>query len=307
MPLHPQAEMIIQAAIELELPALTTLDPVTARELYDNRTALVAPPGIHETRDLTIPGPGGDLVIRIYTPAPSTDAPVVMFFHGGGWVFGTIDTHDAACRLLANEARAVVVSVDYRLAPEAPYPAAVDDCEAATRWVVDNADELGIDPSRVAVSGDSAGGNLAAIVAQSMRDNGGPKIAAQALIYPATDLTLTDSDSYIRNAEGYILTRDAMVWFIDHYTPNPVDRHAPRCSPFFGSLAGLPPTIIITAEYDPLLDDGTRFAEALTAAGVPTELVEYEGQIHSFFTQVGLVDDSADAIQRIAAFLTDNL
>lgn len=299
--------MLIQAAAELGLPRLPTISPKTARELYDTRTAVVEPPPIHETRDVTIPGPAGDLQLRIYTPQPAAGAPVIIFFHGGGWVFGTIDTHDAACRLLANETQAVVVSVDYRLAPEDPYPAAVDDCEAATRWVVENAAELGVDGSRVAVAGDSAGGNLAAIVAQTMRDEGGPKIAAQVLVYPVTDLSLTNSESYIRNAEGYILTQEAMVWFIDHYTPDPTDRRTPRCSPAYNNLEGLPPTLIITAEYDPLLDDGTAYAEALSVAGVHTELIEYPGQVHSFFTQVGVLDDASDAIRRSATFLADHL
>lgn len=300
--------MLIQAAIALELPQVQTLDPETARLHYDHRTDAIEPPSIHAIDDRTIPGPGGEIPIRIYRPVSAADvAPVVMFFHGGGWVFGTLDTHDAACRLLANSTEAVVVSVDYRLAPEAPFPAAVDDCEAATAWVAEHANELGVDPTRIAVAGDSAGGNLAAIVAQTGRDGRGPAIAAQVLVYPATDLALTDSPSYIRNADGYLLTRDAIVWFIDHYAPTVSDRTTARCSPAYGTLNGLAPAFVLTAEYDPLLDDGNRYADALTNAGVTTELVEFAGQVHSFFTQVGIVDDSAAAISRIATFLERHL
>jgi acetyl esterase len=228
-----------------------------------------------------------------------------VFFHGGGWVFGTIDTHDAACRALANAADATVISVDYRLAPEHPYPAAVDDAEAATEWIVANAAELHIHPDKVAVCGDSAGGNLAAIVAQRFRTLGVP-LVAQLLVYPMTDLSDEDSPSLLEFDDGYLLTAAAITWFIDNYVTRP-ERSEPRCSPAFGDLTGVAPTFVLTAECDPLRSQCEAYAAALVAAGVDTELVQFDGQVHSFFTQVGVLTDAQRAVDSLAAFFRSRL
>ncbi len=304
MALHPQAEFLIDAARVLDLPTPPDLDPEVARETYNHRTdAITDIVEMKEVIDRTIPGPGGEIPIRVFRPiGAGATSPGLVFFHGGGWVFGSLDSYDPICRVLADTAKAVVVSVDYRLAPEHPHPAAVDDCLAATRWLADSASELGIDPARLAISGDSAGGNLAAIVAQECRDTG-TALTAQVLVYPMTELAEFETGSYHRNGEGMILTRDFITWFLDHYVPDLEHRRTPRCSPARGALDGLPPTLVVTAEYDPLVDDGHAYANALASAGVETELYNYDGQIHSFFTQVGIVDASRDAAARIAAFL----
>lgn len=304
MALHPQAEILIDLAEKSGLPPIDTLNVDDARAHYDLRAnGLEAEPNIGEVIDRTIPGPGGDLPIRIYRPVDAGDAtPCLMFFHGGGWVIGTVDTHDLACRALTEATDATVVSVEYRLAPEHPFPAAPDDCTAATKWVAENGAEIGVDGSRIAVCGDSAGGNLSAVVAQDCAD-GGPRIAAQALVYPATDFTDQGRESLVANGEGYLLTAAAMKWFADHYVPEEVELGDVRLSPIFGELAGLPPAIVFTAEYDPLVDEGKDYADALSAAGVEVDYSMYEGQVHTFFTQVGFMDASLDAINRIAEFL----
>jgi len=225
-----------------------------------------------------------------------------MFFHGGGWVIGTINTHDLVCRALTEATNATVVSVDYRLAPEHPFPAAPDDCTAATKWVAEHGSEIGVDASRLAVCGDSAGGNLSAVVTQDCV-NGGPHISAQALVYPATDFSDPTRPSLTVNGEGYLLTSAAMKWFAGHYVPTDVALTDVRLSPILGELAGLPPALVITAEYDPLVDEGKAYADALDAAGVDVEYYRYGGQVHTFFTQVGFMDASLDSVQRIAEFL----
>ncbi len=304
MALHPQAETLINLAAKAKLPALETLSVDDARALYNVRTAdLDAEPKVGEVMDRTIPGPGGDLPIRIYRPVDAGDAtPCLMFFHGGGWVIGTVETHDLACRALTEATNATVVSVEYRLAPEHRFPAAPDDCTAATRWVAENGAEIGVDGSRLALCGDSAGGNLSAVVAQDCVD-GGPHISAQALVYPATDFSDPTRPSLTENGEGYLLTAAAMKWFADHYVPDEVPRTDVRLSPILGSLEGLPPALVITAEYDPLVDEGLAYAEVLEAAGVEVDYIRYDGQVHTFFTQVGFMDASLDSINRIAEFL----
>ncbi len=309
MALHPQAELLIAAAAAADLPAIETLSPEEARRLFNLRSAeLPATPRIGEVTDRTIPGAGGDLVIRIYRPVDVGPAsgegvptPALMFFHGGGWVIGTIGTHDVVCRALCEATAATVVSVDYRLAPESPFPAAGDDCTAATKWVGEHGVEIGVDGSRLAVCGDSAGGNLAAVVALDCAD--GPKISAQALVYPAVDATRESSGSLVDNADGYLLTTAAMAWFYDHYVPDVGDRSDPRCSPLLGDLAGQPPAIVITAEFDPLRDEGADYAAKLRAAGVETEHIDVAGQVHTFFTQVGVCNASQDSVDHIAEFL----
>ena len=309
MTLHPQAELLIAAAAAAELPSIEGLSFDEARRHYNERSAaLPADPEIGEVTDRTIPGPGGELPIRIYRPvdvgpasASGTQTPALMFFHGGGWVIGTVDTHDVVCRALCETTAATVVSVEYRLAPEHPFPAAPDDCTAATKWVAENGASIGVDGSRLAVCGDSAGGNLAAVVALDCA--AGLKISAQALVYPAVDATREETGSLVDNAEGYLLTTVGMRWFYGQYVEDQSDLSNPRCSPLLADLAGQPPAIVLTAEYDPLRDEGKDYAAALETAGVDVEYFQYDGQVHTFFTQVGVCDASQDSVDRIAEFL----
>jgi len=306
MALNREAEQLIAAVTELGLPPVEDLDAPTARSLYDNRSASVVPPDIASVVDEIIPSSAGGIRIRIFRPVDDDrPIPAIVFFHGGGWVFGTIDTHDAACRALANAAEATVISVDYRLAPEHPYPAAVDDAVAATEWIVENATELNIDADKTAVCGDSAGGNLAAIVAQHFRTDG-LALVAQLLVYPLTDLSDEDSPSLVEFDDGYLLTAAAIRWFLDNYVTHP-QRTDPRCSPAFGDLTGVAPTLVLTAECDPLRSQCEAYAAALVAAGVDTELVQFDGQVHSFFTQIGVLTDSQRAVDSLASFFRSRL
>ena len=310
MTLHPHAQLLIDASEQAELPPLDGLTPEEARLHYNLRAAnLPVDPEVGEVTDRLIDGPGGELPIRIYRPVDAgpasidgTATPALMFFHGGGWVIGTVDTHDVVCRALCEKTGATVVSVEYRLAPEHPFPAAPDDCTAATKWVAEHGDEIGVDGTRLAVCGDSAGGNLASTVVLDCVD--GPEISAQALVYPAVDASREPTGSLIENAEGYLLTTAAMHWFYDHYAPTAEARTDPRCSPLLGDFAGQPPAIVITAEYDPLRDEGKDHADALRAAGVDVEYIQVDGQVHTFFTQVGFCDASLDSVEAIAAFVT---
>jgi acetyl esterase len=307
MPIHPQAQILLDLAATVGLPPIETLTPVEARELFDQRTAdLDAEPDVGEVFDRTVPGPAGDIPIRVYRPVEAADGtPCVLFFHGGGWVIGTVDTHDLVCRALTEATEATVVSVEYRLAPEHPFPAAIDDCEAVTRWVANSGAEIGVNGDRLAVCGDSAGGNLAAAVSLSCAE--GPKISAQALVYPAVDLSNSERTSLERNGLGYLLEMGGIRWFVDHYAPSQELRLDPRCSPILGDLVGQPPAIVLTAEYDPLLDDGKDYADALADAAVPVEYTLFDGQVHTFFTQVGLLDASLESVGMIARFFEKHL
>lgn len=307
MPLHPQAQELLDLAAAVGFPPIETLTPLEAREFFDQRTAdLDAEPDVGEMFDRTVPGPAGEIPIRVYRPVDATDdTPCVLFFHGGGWVIGSVDTHDLVCRALTEATAATVVSVEYRLAPEHPFPAAIDDCEAVTRWVADNGAEIGVNGDRLAVCGDSAGGNLAAAVSLSCAD--GPKISAQALVYPAVDLSNTERASIERNGVGYLLEKPGIRWFVGHYAPAQAMRFDPRCSPILGDLAGQPPAIVLTAEFDPLLDEGKDYADALAKAGVPVEYTRFDGQVHTFFAQVGFLDASLDSVRMIARFFEKHL
>jgi len=304
MPVKAEAQQFLDGLAALDLPPFETMDAVTQRSIFDAEVPDELPPvPIHSSEDRTIPGPGGDLTIRILRPSDATDLPVVVYFHGGGWVLGTIDGHDRIGRAIANAASAVVVNVAYRRAPEDPYPAAIDDCNAATAWVAANGSELGIDPARIAVGGDSAGGNLAAAVALWARDNN-IVLAAQLLIYPVSNLTRTDTASYRANGEGYLLTAAWMDWFIEQYVPDASQRSDPLASPAMAaSLAGLAPAMVITAEFDPLLDDGQTYADQLSAAGVDVHYRSYDGQIHGFASQIGVMTDAMINVEAMANFL----
>jgi acetyl esterase/lipase len=223
-----------------------------------------------------------------------------VYFHGGGWVVGDLDTHEAICRTLANPASCVVASVDYRCAPECRYPTAAEDAYAATCWIAEHAGELGVDARRLALCGDSAGGNLAAVVPLMARDRGGPRVALQVLVYPVTDCDL-DTPSYRENATGYILTREGMRWYWEQYAPGLAERREPYASPLrASSLAALPPALVVTAEYDPLRDDGELYARRLAEAGVPVALSRYAGLVHSFFRLTNVLDAARAAVREVA-------
>ncbi len=241
--------------------------------------------------------------MRIYTPREAPALPLLVYFHGGGFVLGDLDSHDSICRNLALAADAVVVAVDYRLAPEHPFPAAADDCLAATRWAAARAAALGADPARIAVAGDSAGGNLAAVVALRLRDEGGPALRGQLLIYPVTDNHVEPTASMIANGEGYFLTREAMLFFDKHYLADPDHLAHPHFAVLRApDLSGLPPAYVLTAEYDPLLDEGEAYAARLSAAGVAVEQVRALGVIHGFFGMAG-IDRGALAVSEAGRWL----
>ena len=290
-------------AIELAGDLPTGLSPAELRTVYTSERMKLQPPRptIASVRTIAIPGRDGPIGARVYTP--SNDArprPLLLYFHGGGWVVGSLEGYETSCRRLALRADAVVVSVDYRLAPEHPFPAAVHDAWDATTWCIAHAADLGIDVQRVVVAGDSAGGTLAAVVAQQARDEGAPRIALQVLIYPATDLT-RESDSYVRNEKGYMLTAAALRWFYDRYVPDVRQRSDWRASPLLRpSLAGVAPALVISAEHDPLVDENEAYARRLEEAGVPTEYVCFAGMIHPFFTLGGVIDDAERAEDLIA-------
>jgi acetyl esterase len=286
MALHPSAEMMIQVMSDSGLSFGS--GDVTPQERRAAMIAATTNPAfpkhpLHDISDRTIPGPAGPIPVRVFRPGPETGLPLVLWFHGGGWVTGNLDTHDQLGRLLSDAVGAVVVSVDYRLAPEAKFPAAADDCLAAYEWALAHADEVGADANRIAIGGDSAGGNLAAVVALDARERGLPQPKLQLLVYPVTDVEF-DSASMIDNAKGYFLEADGMRWFYDHYSRTPSDFDDPRFSPIRASdLSGLARAVVVTAEYDPLRDQGEAYAVRLRDASVPTEMVRADGLIHGFF------------------------
>ena len=304
MSLDPQAQKIIDATNALGLPPMEQMTPAQARENMLARTAALGPvEDVARIDEHRVPVDGGEIKVRCYTPAGSGPFPVHVYFHGGGWVIGDLDTHDGICRSIANAAGCVVASVDYRLAPEHKYPVAVEDSLAATRWVAQHAGSLGIDPAKIAVGGDSAGGNLAAAISLMIRDQGGPPLALQVLVYPVTHHSF-DTGSYRDNGNGYLLTRSGMRWFWAQYLRRPEDGSEPHASPLLArSLHGLPPALIITAEYDPLRDEGEAYAARLREAGVPVTVTRYPGMIHGFLRMINMVDKARAARDEIAAAL----
>jgi len=292
MPLDPGLKLVLDQLAATPGPQLHELPVAEARAFFEQMQLPRPEVKIAEVEDRKIPGPSGALSVRIYRPQAQKPLPALVYFHGGGWVIGSLETHDGSCRDLANRIGCVVVSVDYRLAPEARYPAAAEDCYAATQWVAENAKTLGVDAARIGIGGDSAGGNLTAAVALMARDRGGPALRHQLLIYPVTDADFGRA-SYRENAEGYLLTTKAMEWFWGHYVPDPVQRQEAYAAPLRAKdLAGLPPAFVLTAVYDPLRDEGEAYAKRLQQAGVPTRLQRYDGAIHGFFA-MGLLSQVA--------------
>ena len=294
MPLNPQAKVVVDLMASMGI-TLTGPDAAAVRAQLESFPRPEGEPIAH-IEDRTAPGPAGPIPVRVYTPENPSGACLV-WFHGGGWVIGSVDGSDFGCRAFANASGATVVSVEYRLAPEHKYPAAADDCFAATSWVADNAASFGIDPAKIAVGGDSAGGNLAAVVAQMAKAAGGPAIGFQLLIYPVTDHDYA-TPSYTDNASGYLLTKDSMVWFWNHYLNSPEDGKQSKASPARAAdLSGLPPALVVTAEYDPLRDEGEAYGARLREAGVHTEMTRYPGQIHGFYGNVAIDDGRKASLQ----------
>jgi acetyl esterase len=307
MPLDPQAQMLLDYFEHLGLPDLSELDPETARKVAGERP-LPRGPEVGEVHDLAISGPAGEIPVRVYWPQGPGPFGCLVFFHGGGFVIGDLDSHDALCRRIARDSDCCVVAVNYRLAPEHRFPAAPDDCYAALCWVAGNASDLRIDPRRLAVGGDSAGGNLATVVAARARDRGGPFLLFQVMAYPVTDLRTMDTESHLLFASGHSLTRSEMEWFRDHYLADPAERAEPEVSPLASSrLQNLPSALVITAEYDPLRDEGEAYARALERAGVPTRLSRYQGMIHGFVSLYAVLDQGERAVSEICSALRETL
>lgn len=303
LPLHPDIEAMLLVS---DGPPLGTLPPPEMRRSYAEirRKLQLAPEPIAGTEALAIPGPGGNIPALLYRGTAQTLAPCLLFLHGGGWVLGNLESHDGICRRIAARTGACVLAIDYRLAPEHPFPAAIDDSAAALHYLADHAGQLGIDPARLAVGGDSAGGNLAAVVALMGRDGTVPRTMFQLLLYPATDLRMT-SPGYDRVTEG-ILTGDAMRYFVGHYLPDPADRDDWRASPLLAeSLEGLPPALVLTVGHDPLMDEGHAYAERLRQAGITVTALDMTDQAHGILNLGRAVAASGYIIDFAAACLAD--
>jgi len=306
MPLDPDTRNMLDMLASMGMSDIADLTPEQARAMQ------MTPPPANPTAvggidNRTIPGPDTPIPVRIYSPAAQNLRGALVYFHGGGWVIGDLDSHDETCRRLCSSAGLMVISVDYRRAPETTYPGAVEDCYAATCWTAEHAAELGIDASRIAVGGDSAGGNLAAAVTLLARDRGGPALRFQLLIYPVTDSSF-EWPSYRANGEGYLLSRRGMQWFWDQYVPDLDQRREPSASPLrAASLAGLPAALVQTAEFDPLRDEGEAYADALAKAGVQVRKTRYDGLIHGFFGMQEAIPAARPALAEAVAALREHL
>ncbi|MEV8512128.1 alpha/beta hydrolase [Dactylosporangium sp. NPDC051484] len=302
MPFDPQVQAMRDRKERDRVAPLYTmsLEEARAADLASIRAAGGSPEKVHEVTDHWLPGPDGKLPLRVYRPSAEPALPVLMYFYGGGWVLGTIDTADGIARNLANATGCIVAVPGYRLAPEHPFPAAIEDCWAATEWVAGNAEALGADPGRIAVGGDSAGGNLAAGVTLMAQRTGGPRLAGQLLVYPNTDQA-ADDESMRTNDDPYLFNHHSVAWYRSHYLTDPDDARNPLASPLRAeSLVGLPPALVITAEYDPLRDQGERYAARLAEDGVPVTVTRYEGMIHGFFAMSGTLDAGKSALDQAA-------
>lgn len=309
--LHPEAKALLDLIEERKVPPTHTLEPAEARILYRERRHFTqpAPSPVALVQELMAQSKHGNVPLRLYHPLSRTGAgidaalPVLVYFHGGGWLMGDLDTHDTLCRELANGSGCAVVSVDYRMGPEHRFPAAVDDSLAAVYWVKQNAAALGVDATRIAVGGDSAGGNLAAVVAIAARDAQDLSLAFQLLIYPATDMRRT-APSHASNGQGYLLTADTMIYFHDHYITDPTHDLDWRASPLLREdLENLPPALVLVAGYDPLRDEGLMYAQRLSEAGNRASLISFERQIHGFVLMGKVIDEANTAVALCAAQL----
>lgn len=311
-PLNAQAKQVLDLMAASGQPTMDQMSPTDARIAFTTGLKMLQskPEPVAESRDLRLPGPAGEITARYYRPrgsVPEELLPLCLYFHGGGFVIGDLEGYDPMCRQLANRAGCAVLSVDYRLAPEAPFPAAVDDCFAATQWAAAKSAELKIDANRIAVAGDSAGANLATVVCLLARDAEAPKIAYQVLIYPVTDMA-GETESARRNAEGYFLTGDLMRYFLGHYLSDPSHATDWRASPLRApKLKRLPPASVLVCGFDPLHDDGVRYAEALKRAGVPVTFTELPDQIHGLFSLDGAIPAAGEALAALALELKAGL
>lgn len=301
MPLHPILEAMLKEMQQREAPPTNELDPVQVRENYRAMRTNFSKVELFDVRDDTADG----VPIRVYRPREDTSLPCLVYYHGGGWVIGDLDTGDSVCRLLADQAGCVVVATDYRLAPEHPWPAGLEDCYAVLEWVHANADALGVDAERLAVGGESAGGNLAACVALKAKAESGPALVHQLLVCAVTD-TAFDTPSYRANGEGYLLSKSTMEWFLGHYVPAGQDRFDPMIAPLHtDDVSALPAATVITAEFDPLRDEGEAYASKLENGGIDVTYKCYDGMMHEFFAMSDLLDDARDAValaaRRLAA------
>lgn len=302
--LDPQTAALLEMLGEGITPPTSTLSTAQGRKMLDELFAVEDPEPVGEVLDTEIKGPNGPIALRLYAPEGEGPFPVLVFYHGGGWTRGSLDGYDGLCRRLTNRAEALVVSVDYRLAPEAPFPAGFEDCYAATEWAAEHAADLGGDADRLAIGGDSAGGNLAAAVALAARDREGPEIDHQTLIYPAVNApTVKWYDSYDENATGYLLEIDSVEQYYENYVDEADVGNQYAFPDRARDLSGLPPATVLTAGFDPIRDEGIAYAERLADAGVDVEHLHYESQIHAFVSLYEHIDEGADAIEELAAQL----
>lgn len=307
--LHEDLKEMIVLRDRMGIPPVNALSVPEARSMFEEIYAPPEdPPSVDMLREYSIPGPDGPLDVRLYTPEGDPPFPVLVFFHGGGYVLGSLDTHDLMCRILCRQAECTVVSVDYRLAPEDPFPAALRDCFAATQWVADHPGVVHGDPDRLAVGGDSAGGNLAAAVSLMCRDRDGPSLQHQTLIYPAVNNhdAHPDLDSYLENAEGYMISIDDLIWFSEKYLPHPIHNYNELASPLEArDLSDLPPATVVTAGFDPLRDEGVAYARRLEENGVPVVHRNYEDMVHGFAMM--LDGPSLDRAHECLSFVSERL
>jgi acetyl esterase len=305
MPLDPQVQALLDQMAGL--PRLEELSVADARKQVERRIAVNLPTlPVASVLNRSIPGTGGSLPLRIYTPNGNGPFPLIVFFHGSGFVLCSLDTHDGVCRNLCSAAECVVVSVDYRLAPEHKFPAGPEDCYTATKWAAEHAREFSADPRRLVIAGDSAGGNMVAVTALMIRDKGGPALRGQLMFYPVTDYFNSGHLSYAENAEGYGLTAAGMRWFWGHYLNSESEAENPFASPLRAKdLGGLPPALIITAEYDVLRDEGERYGARLVETGVPAKVSRYDGMNHGFFHMYGIVDKAKQALEESVTWLKE--
>jgi acetyl esterase len=299
---HPQVQSLLTMMDSQPVPSSDALSVPAARRQMEELFEDMAMESVGTVQDLEIPGPGGPLPVRFTLPEGAGPHPVLVYLHGGGFVLGSLDSHDNICRVITNRAECAVLSVDYRLAPEHPFPAAVEDAYATVEWVQEHGEAISVDPDRIAVGGDSAGGNLAAATTLVSRDRDGPALAHQLLIYPAvTSPVLERFASYEENGEGYFLETETMEWFGDQYVQREADYRNAYFAPLLArDLSGLPPATVLTAGFDPLRDEGQAYAERLDSAGVDVEQRNYEAMIHGFVSMLGLVDRAEDAVDDVA-------